>query len=127
MTDLWQRLQQRKLVQWALVYLAASWGLLEMLDLAANNYGWSTSVVRLAFGVIALGFVITLLLAWYHGSRYRLGASSTDHQRGDADLEYLERIATRAAVDAGIRRVCSQVRACRLLGRIRPAGFLPPG
>lgn len=69
MTAVWQRLRQRKLVQWALAYLAASWGLLQMLDLAANNYGWPTLVVRLAFGVIALGFVITLLLAWYHGER----------------------------------------------------------
>ncbi len=69
MTDFWQRLKQRKLVQWAVAYLAASWGLLQILDLAGDNYGWPTLVVRLAFGVIALGFVVTLVLAWYHGER----------------------------------------------------------
>ena len=65
----YRQLKQRKLVQWAVAYLAASWGLLQILDLAADNYGWPTLVVRLAFGVIALGFVVTLVLAWYHGER----------------------------------------------------------
>jgi TolB-like protein len=78
MSELWQRLKQRKLVQWAVAYLAASWGLLQILDLAASNYGWPTLVVRLAFGVIALGFVITLLLAWYHGERGVQKVSGTE-------------------------------------------------
>ena len=78
MTDLWQRLKQRKLVQWAVAYLAASWGLLQILDLAADNYGWPTLVVRLAFGVIALGFVVTLVLAWYHGERGIQKVSGTE-------------------------------------------------
>jgi TolB-like protein/Tfp pilus assembly protein PilF len=78
MSEFWQRLRQRKLVQWALAYLAASWGLLQMLDLAASNYDWPTLVVRLGFGVVALGFVITLLLAWYHGERGVQKVSGTE-------------------------------------------------
>jgi hypothetical protein len=38
MTALWQRLKQRKLVQWALAYVAGAWALLQMLDLAAESY-----------------------------------------------------------------------------------------
>lgn len=38
MSDFWQRLKQRKLVQWAVAYLAASW---ELLQLACSF--WQTS------------------------------------------------------------------------------------
>ncbi|MGA8278789.1 MAG: tetratricopeptide repeat protein [Rhodanobacteraceae bacterium] len=69
MTDLWRRLKQRKLVQWALAYLAGAWALLQVLDLAAGSYHWPDLVMHVAFGVLALGLVITLLLAWYHGER----------------------------------------------------------
>ncbi|MBS0569877.1 MAG: tetratricopeptide repeat protein [Proteobacteria bacterium] len=69
MTDFLDRLKQRKLVQWALAYLAAAWVLLQVLGLAADSYDWPHAIMRIAFGVIALGFVVTLLLAWYHGER----------------------------------------------------------
>ncbi|HKT41028.1 MAG TPA: tetratricopeptide repeat protein [Rhodanobacteraceae bacterium] len=69
MADLWQRLKQRKLVQWALAYTAAAWALLQALGLAADSYDWPHGVMRVAFAVIALGFVVALVLAWYHGER----------------------------------------------------------
>jgi serine/threonine-protein kinase len=69
MTELWQRLKQRKLVQWAIAYLAAAWALLQALGLAADSYDWPHGVMRVAFAIIALGFVVALVLAWYHGER----------------------------------------------------------
>lgn len=69
MTNLWQRLKQRKLVQWAVAYLAGAWALLQVLDLAADSYDWPSVVIRVAFALVALGFVVTLVLAWYHGER----------------------------------------------------------
>ena len=78
MTDLWQRLKQRKLVQWAVAYLASAWALLQVLDLAASSYEWPTLTMRIAFGLIALGFVVTLLLAWYHGERGEQKVSGTE-------------------------------------------------
>ena len=69
MADPWQRLKQRKLVQWALAYIAAAWALLQALGLAADTYDWPHDVMRVAFAVIALGFVVALVLAWYHGER----------------------------------------------------------
>jgi TolB-like protein/Tfp pilus assembly protein PilF len=65
----WERLRQRKLVQWALAYLAGAWVLLQVLGLAADSYEWPGAVMRAAFGVAAIGFLITLVLAWYHGER----------------------------------------------------------
>src|SRR5690348_5500355 len=64
-----QRLRQRKLVQWALAYIAAAFALIQVIDVAADSYGWPHVVMHLVFGALALGFVVTLVLAWYHGER----------------------------------------------------------
>ncbi|HVF34712.1 MAG TPA: hypothetical protein VND91_05255, partial [Candidatus Saccharimonadia bacterium] len=69
MADLLQRLRQRKLGQWALAYAAAAWLLLQVLGLAADSYEWPRTVMRLAFGVVVVGFAAALVLAWYHGER----------------------------------------------------------
>ncbi|MGB0133518.1 tetratricopeptide repeat protein [Dokdonella sp.] len=69
MSDFFARLKQRKLVQWAVAYLAGAWALLQVLDLAADNYDWPSIIIRVSFALIALGFVVTLVLAWYHGER----------------------------------------------------------
>ncbi|HXS72763.1 MAG TPA: hypothetical protein VN725_01880, partial [Rhodanobacteraceae bacterium] len=69
MTEFLQRLKQRKLVQWALAYVAAAWAVLQALGLAVDSYDWPHGVMRVAFAVIALGFVVALVLAWYHGER----------------------------------------------------------
>lgn len=64
-----KRLGQRKMAQWALAYAAAAWVALQVLGLAAGSYNWSPTVMRVAFGIAVLGFVITLVLAWFHGER----------------------------------------------------------
>ena len=69
MLDYLKRLGQRKLAQWALAYAAGAWVALQVLGLAADSYGWSPTVMRIAFGIAVLGFVIALVLAWYHGER----------------------------------------------------------
>jgi TolB-like protein len=69
MTNFMERLKQRKLVQWTAAYVAAAWALLQVLDLAADSYGWPKVIMHLAFGAMALGLVVTVLLAWYHGER----------------------------------------------------------
>jgi len=69
MNEFIARLKQRKLVQWALAYVAAAWAVLQALGLAVDSYDWPHGVMRIAFAVIALGFVVALVLAWYHGER----------------------------------------------------------
>jgi hypothetical protein len=69
MTAFIARSKQRKLVQWALSYLAAAWVLLQVLGLAADSYDWPHGFMRIAFAAITLGFVVALVLAWYHGER----------------------------------------------------------
>ena len=69
MAELLVRLRQRKLVQWVVAYAAGAWALLQVVEMASGSYGWPTLVMRVAFGVVAVGFLLTLLLAWYHGER----------------------------------------------------------
>lgn len=64
-----ERVKRRKLVHWALAYLAGAWLTLQVLDLLAENFGWPVLVVQLATGLLAVGFVGALVLAWYHGER----------------------------------------------------------
>jgi TolB-like protein/Tfp pilus assembly protein PilF len=71
-------LKRRKLVQWALAYLAGAWVALQALGLAAESYDWPHRIMQAAFGVPALGFVVMLVLAWYHGERSRQRVSGAE-------------------------------------------------
>jgi len=64
-----QRLRQRKIVQWALAYVAAAFALIQMLDLIGQRFGWPEPIGRVLIVAAAIGFAVTLVLAWYHGER----------------------------------------------------------
>src|SRR6266513_2084389 len=69
MNEFLQRLKQRKLVQWAIAYVAAAFALLQGIDIVAQQFGWPEGVRRgITLGLI-VGFFVTLVLAWYHGER----------------------------------------------------------
>jgi TolB-like protein/Flp pilus assembly protein TadD len=69
MSDFLARLKQRKLVQWALAYVAAAFALLQGIDIVAQRFGWPDVVERSLIIAICVGFFMVLLLAWYHGER----------------------------------------------------------
>ncbi len=69
MNDFLHRLQQRKLVQWALAYVAATFALIQVLDVVAQRFGWPEQVERLLIVAMAVGFFVMLVLAWYHGEK----------------------------------------------------------
>ena len=69
MNEFFQRLKQRKLVQWAIAYVAAAFALLQGIDIVAGQFGWPEGVRRgITLGLV-VGFLVTLVLAWYHGER----------------------------------------------------------
>lgn len=78
MTDLWTRLKQRKLVQWAVAYVAFAFALLQGVDIVAQQFGWPDSVQRSITLALVLGFFLVLLLAWYHGEQGRQKVSGTE-------------------------------------------------
>jgi TolB-like protein/tetratricopeptide (TPR) repeat protein len=63
------RLKQRKLVQWALAYLAGAWLLLQLLDILAQPFAWPDLVLQATTVLLGVGFFATLVLAWYHGEK----------------------------------------------------------
>src|SRR5450432_4371642 len=69
MNELLKRLKQRKLVQWAVAYVAAAFALLQGIDIVAQQFGWPDGVRRGTTLALFLGFFVTLVLAWYHGER----------------------------------------------------------
>jgi TolB-like protein/Flp pilus assembly protein TadD len=69
--SLFDRLKQRKLVQWALAYLAGAWAVLEAAGYVGDQFGWPVVVGQTLTVVAAFGFLILLVLAWYHGEKGR--------------------------------------------------------
>lgn len=69
MDELWQSLRQRKLVQWAIAYGAFAFALIQVLDIVAGSYHWPDHAMHVVFGLLVLGFLVALILAWYHGER----------------------------------------------------------
>jgi serine/threonine-protein kinase len=78
MTGLLQRLRERKLVQWALAYAAAAFALLQGVDIVAQRFGWPEAIERALIVALALGFFVTLVVAWYHGERGAQRASGME-------------------------------------------------
>ena len=69
MNGFFQRLRQRKLVQWTLAYIAAAFALLQGTDIVAQRFGWPEQTMRFVIIALSIGLFVTLVLAWYHGER----------------------------------------------------------
>ena len=78
MTEFIARLKQRKLVQWALAYVAFAFALLQLVDIVAQRFAWPDQVEKLLILALAIGFLFVLVLAWYHGERGAQRVSSTE-------------------------------------------------
>src|ERR1043165_7058557 len=78
MSEFFQRLRQRKLVQWAIAYVAAAFALLQGIDIIAQQFGWPAGVRRGITLALVVGFFVTLVLAWYHGERGAQRVSGTE-------------------------------------------------
>lgn len=78
MQAVWQRLRERKLVQWALAYLAGAWLLFQVASLVGQTFGWPRTLLRIFVALLAVGFVGALILAWYHGEKGRQRASGPE-------------------------------------------------
>jgi TolB-like protein/Tfp pilus assembly protein PilF len=69
MTEFMQRLKERKLVQWAVAYIAAAFALLQGVDIVAQRFAWPDFIERALIIAACVGFFLVLVLAWYHGER----------------------------------------------------------
>ncbi len=78
MASLLERLKQRKLFQWTLAYLAAAWLLFQGIEVLAEPWNLSEMLQRVIHVLLGIGFVVTLILAWYHGEKGRQRASGVE-------------------------------------------------
>ncbi len=78
MQNLLPRLKERKLVQWALAYVAAAFAAIQVLDVVVQRFGWPDALERLLILALALGFFVTLVIAWYHGEKGVQRVSGTE-------------------------------------------------
>ena len=110
-----ERLKDRKVVQWALAYLAGAWLFLEVAEYVAEAFLWPPLVLQLLLAAAGVGFFLTLVLAWYHGER--------GHQRvGGAEIVLLAGIL--AVGGLGVQALRDRAGADPL---VPPAdGFAPP-
>ncbi len=67
--EFWQRLKQRKLVQWAIAWVAFAFALLQGVDIVAQRFDWPGAAERYLILALVIGFFVVLVLAWYHGER----------------------------------------------------------
>ena len=73
-----RHIRERKLVEWTLAYAGGAWLVLEVVGLAADAFDGPALVLQVAFGVVALGLPIALVLAWYHGEQGRQRVSGPE-------------------------------------------------
>ena len=78
MDEFFRRLRERKLVQWALAYVAAAFALIQVLDVIGQQFGWPDAARRGITLALGVGFLVLLVLAWYHGERGAQRVSGTE-------------------------------------------------
>lgn len=66
-----QRIRERALVQWTLVYLATAWALVQIVQFLSRHNAWPP-IIPQGFALIAFaGFFMAVVVAWYHGEKGR--------------------------------------------------------
>jgi serine/threonine-protein kinase len=64
-----RRFRERKLVQWALAYLAGAFVVFQAVEVLAEPWSISAGVQRSIHILLLFGLLVTLVLAWYHGEK----------------------------------------------------------
>ena len=66
-----QRVRERALIPWALVYLAGAWVVLSIARFAGEGALWPAIVTRAVAVFLFVGFFVAMVVAWYHGEKGR--------------------------------------------------------
>lgn len=78
MRSVLERLKQRKLGQWAIGYLAAAFVAVQVMDGVSGPLEMSLVAQRRVLFLLVVGFLLTLVLAWYHGEQGRQHAGAVE-------------------------------------------------
>jgi TolB-like protein len=77
-SDFFRRMKERKLVQWALAYLAGAFVIFQGVEVLAEPWGLSSGTQRAVHILLLLGFFIALVIAWYHGEKDQQRVTGTE-------------------------------------------------
>ncbi|MGD8360788.1 MAG: adenylate/guanylate cyclase domain-containing protein [Gemmatimonadota bacterium] len=66
-----QRIRDRAMVQWALVYLAGAWAVLQVVAFVAARLGLPRPVLQGLALVAFVGFFVAMVVTWFHGEKGR--------------------------------------------------------
>src|SRR6266567_6649922 len=66
---IWRRLNEHKIVQWTIAYVALAYGIQHALTLTGEAFDWPRAVLRLSMLLFVLGLPLLVTFAWYHGAR----------------------------------------------------------
>ena len=68
-TSLLGQLKARKLFHWLAAYLAGAWLFVQALDVLSDAFHWPDGVQQGGIALAAVGLLVALVIAWYHGER----------------------------------------------------------
>lgn len=71
-------LKQRKIFQWVLAYLASAWLLTQLVDVVGGRWGMPENLSRIIDVILIIGFLLTIVIAWYHGEKGRQWVSGPE-------------------------------------------------
>ena len=74
----WTDLKNRQLGQWTLAYLAGAWLVWQVMDMMGDRWGLTEGLGRVLDLLLIVGFLVTLVLAWYHGEKGRQRVSGPE-------------------------------------------------
>jgi TolB-like protein len=69
LSQLWRRINDHKIVQWSVAYIAVAYGLQHGVILASESLEWPNAVARISILLLVLGLPLVITFAWYHGER----------------------------------------------------------
>ncbi len=73
-----RQVRERAIIPWALVYLAGSWGFMQVVGFLSDQLAWP-AWVQTGVGVLAfVGFLIAMVVAWHHGEKGRQEVNATE-------------------------------------------------
>jgi TolB-like protein len=69
LSQLWRRVNDYKIIQWSVAYVAIAYGIQHAIILTSESFEWTNTVARVSMLLLALGLPVVMTLAWYHGER----------------------------------------------------------
>jgi TolB-like protein/tetratricopeptide (TPR) repeat protein len=69
LSQIWRRINQYKVVQWSVAYLALAYAIQHAIILTGESFEWPNAVPRFSMLLFVLGLPLVMTFAWYHGER----------------------------------------------------------